>query len=60
MFLYETQGLVAQDILTESLQQLHKCHNNVMSEVQAKSISFQVNLVLKSMLDRVKRGFLNL
>ena len=47
--LYETQGLVAQDILTESLQQLYNCHKNVKSEVQAKFI-LQVNMVLKSML----------
>ena len=50
VFLYETQGLVAQDILTESLQQRYNCHNNVKSEVQAKLIILQVNMVLKSML----------
>ena len=50
VFLYETQGLVAQHIPTESLQQLYICHNNVKGEVQAKLISLQVNLVLKSML----------
>ena len=48
--LYKTQGLVVQDMLTESLQQLYNCHNNVKSEVQAKSIILQVNMVLKSML----------
>ena len=56
VFLYETQGLVAQDILTESLQQLYNCHNNVKSEVQAKLISLQANLVLKSMLGS-REGF---
>ena len=56
VFLYETQGLVAQDILTESLQQLYNCHNNVKSEVQVKLISLQVNLVLKSMLGS-REGF---
>ena len=50
MFLYETQGLVAQDILTESLQQRYNCHNNVKSEVQEKFIILQVKMVLKSML----------
>ena len=50
VFLYETQGLVAQNIPTGSLQQLYNCHNNVKGEVQAKLISLQVNLVLKSML----------
>ena len=48
VFLYETQGLVAQDIPTESLQQLYNYHNNVKSEMQAKLISLQVNLVFKS------------
>ena len=57
VFLYETQGLVAQDILTESLQQLYNCHNNVKSEVQAKLIILQVNIVLKSMLGS-REGFL--
>ena len=56
VFIYETQGLVAQDIPTESLQQLCNCHNNVKSEVQAKLISLQVNLVLKSMLGS-REGF---
>ena len=50
VFIYETQGLLAQDILTESLQQLYNCHKNVKSEVQAKLIILQVNMVLKSML----------
>ena len=50
VFLYETQGLVAQDVLTESLQQLYNCHNNVKSELQVKLIILQVNMVLKSML----------
>ena len=50
VFLYETQGLVAQEILTESLQQLYNCHNNVKSELQVKLIILQVNMVLKSML----------
>ena len=50
VFLCETQGLVAQDIPTESLQQLYNCHNNVKSEMLAKLISLQVKLVLKSML----------
>ena len=50
VFLYETQGLVAQDILTESLQQLYNCHNNVKSELQVKLMILQVNMVLKSML----------
>ena len=54
--LYETQGLVAQDIPTESLQQLYNCHNNVKGEVQIKLISLQVNLVLKSMLGS-REGF---
>ena len=44
------QGLVAQDILTESLQQFYNCHDNVKSELQAKLISLQINLKLKSML----------
>ena len=44
------QRLVAQDILTESLQQLYNCHNVAKSEVQAKLISLQINLVPKSML----------
>ena len=44
VFLYETQGLVAQNILTGSLQQLCNCPNNVKSEVQTKLISLQVNL----------------
>ena len=56
VFLYETQGLVVQDIPTESLQQLYNCHNNVKSEMQAKLISLQVNLVLKSMLGS-REGF---
>ena len=56
VFLFEIQGLVAQDIPTESLQQLYNCHNNVKSEVQAKLISLQVNLVLKSMLGS-REGF---
>ena len=50
------QGLVAQDILTESLQQLHDCHKNVKSEMQAKLISLQMNLVLKSLLGS-RKGF---
>ena len=50
VFLYETQGLVAQEILTESLQQLYNCHNNVKSALQLKLIILQVNMVLKSML----------
>ena len=50
VFLYEPQGLVAQDTLTESLQQLYNCHDNVKSELQAKLISLQINLKLKSML----------
>ena len=57
VFLYETQGLIAQDILTESLQQLYNCHNNVKSEVKAKLIILQVNMVLKSMLGS-REGFL--
>ena len=52
------QGLVAQDIPTESLQQLYNCHNNVKSEVQTKLISLQVNLVLMQINVRFKRGFL--
>ena len=56
VFLYETQGLIAQDIPTESRQHLYNCHNNVKSEVQAKLISLQVNLVLKSMLGS-REGF---
>ena len=56
VFLYETSGLIAQDILTESLQQLHNCHNNVKSEVQAKLISLQIKLVLKQMLGS-RKGF---
>ena len=56
MFLYETQGLVAQDIPTESLQQLYNCHKNVKGEMQLKLISLQVNLVLKSMLGS-REGF---
>ena len=56
VFLYETQGLVAQYILTKSLQQLCNCHNNFKSEVQAKLISLQANLVLKSMLGS-REGF---
>ena len=51
------QGLVAQNILIESLQQLHNCYNNVKSEVQAKLISFQIKLVLKPMLGS-REGFL--
>ena len=50
------QDLVAQNILTELLQQLHDCHNNVKSEVQAKLISLQINLVLKSLLGS-RKGF---
>ena len=48
--LMKPQGNVAQDILTEFLQQLYHCYNNVKSEVQVKSISLQINLGLKSML----------
>ena len=43
------QGNVALDILTEFLQQLYHCYNNVESDVQAKSISLQINLGLKAM-----------
>ena len=50
------QGLVAQDILTESPKQLYNCHNIVKSEMQAKLISLQIHLVLKSML-RSGKGF---
>ena len=56
VFLYEIQGHLAQDIPTESLQHLYNCHNNVKSEVQAKLISSQVNLVLKSKLGS-REGF---
>ena len=45
------QGLVAQDY---TYRQLYNCHNNVKSEIQAKFISLQVNLVLKSMLGSKK------
>ena len=51
------QGLVAQNIIIESLQQLHNCYNNVKSEVQAKLISFQIKLVLKPMLLSREEGF---
>ena len=51
----KAQCLVAQDILTESLQQLYNCHNNVKSEVQAKLISLQINLVLKSTQERFSK-----
>ena len=50
------QGLVAQNILVESLQQLHKCYNNVKIDVQAKLISLQIKLVLKPMLGS-REGF---
>ena len=43
------QGLVAQNVLVESLQQLHNCYN-VKSELQVKLISLQIKLVLKPML----------
>ena len=56
VFFMKPQGLVAQDILTKSLQQLYNCHNKVKSEVQAKLISLQINLVLKSMLGP-RKGF---
>ena len=46
----QSQGLVAQNIFKESLQELFNCHNNVKSEVQAKLISFHISLVLKSMI----------
>ena len=36
VFFMKPQGLVAQDILTGSLQQLHNCHINAKSEIQAK------------------------
>ena len=39
-------------------RQLYNCHNNVKSEIQAKFISLQVKLVLKSMLGS-KKGFFN-
>ena len=56
-FLYETSmPCIAQDMLTESLQHLYICHNNVKIEVQAKLISLQINLVLKSMLGS-RKGF---
>ena len=35
-FLLKPQGLVAQDILTGILQQLHNYHINAKSEIQAK------------------------
>ena len=41
VFFMKPQGLLAQDILTESLQQLYNCHNIAKSEVQAKLISLQ-------------------
>ena len=50
------QGLVAQDTLKESLQQLYHCHNNVKSEMQVKLISLQINLALKPMLGS-RKGF---
>ena len=56
VFLYETQGLVAQHIPTESLQQLYNCHNNVKGEEQVKLISLQIKLVLKPMLGS-REGF---
>ena len=62
MFLYETQGLVAQDVLTESLQQLyncHNCHNNVKSELQTKLIIIFVSKHGAQINVRVKRGFFN-
>ena len=43
------QGLVAEN---NTYRQLHNCHNNVKSEIQAKF--FQVKLVLKSMLGSKK------
>ena len=56
------QGLVAQDILTESLQQLHNCHNNVKSEVQAKlmfanKIGAQTNVGVKRGLLKYMKHF---
>ena len=56
VFLYETQGLVAQDILTESLQQLYNCHNNVKSELQAKLIIIFASKHGAQINVRVKRG----
>ena len=58
VFLNKIQGLVAQDILTKSLQQLYNYHNNIKTEMQAKLISLQVNLVFKSTVYRVKGWFL--
>ena len=36
------------------------CHNNIKSLIEAKLISFQVSLVLQSMLLGVKKGLLKL
>ena len=52
----QPQGLVAQDILTESLQQLYNCYNIAKSEMQVKLISLQINLVLKS-ISSLRKGF---
>ena len=38
VFFMKPQGLVAQDILTGSLQRLHNYHINAKSEIQAKLI----------------------
>ena len=46
----KSQGLLAQDILTESLQQLYNCHNIAKSEVQAKLISLQITQLLQLLL----------
>ena len=53
----QPQGLVAQDILTESLQQLYNCYDIAKSEMQVKLVSLQINLLLKSIL-KFKKGFL--
>ena len=60
VFLYETRGLVAQDILTESLQQLYNCHNNVKSELQTKLIIIFASKHGAQINVRVKRGFFKL
>ena len=44
------QGFLAQDIHTESLQQLYDCHNIAKSEVQARLIRLQITQFLQLLL----------